>query len=143
MDWLPILLFIHVTSAAIFVGGTVVVAALTARAARATEAEVLSLLGTAEFLGKAVLGPASVGTFLGGIAAMGAERLEPASWLVYGFVGIVVAGAFGGLVLRRFAQRARREPGSEDARRALVLGWAFYALLLVSIVAAMVFKPTL
>ncbi len=134
-------LFLHLAGVLTWVGGGIAVSTLTARLfARGDRAGLFAHLRNTEFVGKAVLMPASVATLVGGIGLMAAEHVEMQPWVGWGFGALVVAAVLGATFARRAAAAVLASGGAEGAGR-LVAWNATILLVLVSAVAAMVFKP--
>ncbi len=142
--------FIHILAAMLWLGGAVTLTVINGRAARAKDLASLGQLARhTEFYGRAVLGPAAGMTLVAGIVTMVAGKLPPTLWIMWGLlmvVGSLVVG--GGLIGRTAGQLARLVAQSPDhprvaalGRRMGILSWV-NILMLVTAVAAMVFKPS-
>jgi uncharacterized membrane protein len=153
MDSLYLLLkLLHVLGAIAWIGGLLTLVVLNARMGREGDAAVLASLGRqSEYLGRTVLGPAMVVTLLAGFGTAGVARIPfTTPWIVWGIVGFVASIVIGVLMVQRAAsalESLARSAGAGDpridaARGRLIALNAVNLLLLVSIVAAMVFKPT-
>jgi uncharacterized membrane protein len=142
-DWL---LFIHILSAIVYLGGAI---AVTAQATGAT-AMPRQFLALADVAGKAI-GAGAVILFLSGVGMV----LESAVWgfsdtfVLIGIGGLLIAGAVEGMVSRKriAAVKATIEEDGPDAaevgqgiRQVMLVNTAVLALL-VFVVWAMVFKP--
>jgi uncharacterized membrane protein len=107
-----VLLFVHVSSAAVWFGGSVMFQVLAGRAARSDDpGRISSLLREAEFLGKRYFGPATGVTFLAGL------------WLVFeggwGFGRVFVLGGLAGVVLSTVLGFTLIEPVAKKVTAAL------------------------
>jgi uncharacterized membrane protein len=148
-----LLKFLHILGAIAWIGGLLTLVVLNARMGREGDAAVVASLGRqSEDLGRSVLGPAMLVTLLAGLGAAGVARFPFSSlWIVWGIVGFISSIIVGVLLVQRAAgelESAAREAGTADPRLAglrsrLIALNAVNLLLLVSIVAAMVFKPSL
>lgn len=148
-----LLKFLHILGAIAWIGGLLMLLVLNARMGREGEATVVAALGRqSEYLGRSVLGPAMLLTLLAGFGTAGVARFPFSSlWIVWGIIGFVASIVVGVLLVQRAAgelESAAREAGPADPRltrlRGRLIGLnAVNLLLLVSVVAAMVFKPTL
>src|SRR2546423_885042 len=126
---------------------------LIARVGRERNRDALSvLLRQAASYGQWVVGPASLIVLLSGLAMVGSARIGFGTfWVVWGFGGVLVHLLFGAFVLRmRGANLARlvSAGGADDgavaaAARGLWQMQLLYLILLASVVAMMVLKPTL
>jgi uncharacterized membrane protein len=152
MDTYRVLKFLHLASVTLWLGGGCSLAFLVLRVARTGDRAALSsLLRQAGLYGRAVVGPASLLTFLSGIGMLITLGISPdALWIRWGFIGILGHIVLGATLLRRATMRLEAlatAGGPSDAidtarRRYGVLN-AAYLLLLLSVVGAMALKPTL
>ncbi len=150
MNVYALLKLVHVVSVIAWLGGALAITLLTWRIARTGDRVGLTaLMRQAAFVGPAVFGPASLLTLLTGIGMVVRERLDHgALWIQWGFAGIVVHFLFGPLVLRRAGIRLGQAVADGDdarfaaARRRVGRLNLIYLVLLLSVVAAMVLKPT-
>jgi uncharacterized membrane protein len=151
MTWYTVLKVVHVLSVIVWIGAVTTVSGITSFLAGARDRVTLAAwLPYATRYGQRVAGPASILVLLSGIAMVIVGGIGfKALWVSLGFAGIIVHIAFGATVLRvqgaRFAALLRA--GGDDAAvvaaaRRMVLGNAIYLLLMASVVAVMVFKPT-
>lgn len=154
MDTAYLLLkFLHVLGAITWIGGLLGLVVLNARMAREGDGATLASLGRqSEFFGRSVLGPAMAVTLLAGFATAGVARFPFSTlWIVWGMVGFVLSIVIGVIAVQRASgnlSEIARTAGPDDprlpsARDRLVTLNVLNLLLLVSIVWAMVFKPTL
>ena len=145
--------FLHVTGAIVWVGGVIMLAVLHARlAAGGAGPGQASLAHISGVLGRTMVGPAAALTLVAGVAAAGIGGSMGALWTTYGFVGILVSMGLGSTAIRRTTtalQSALVVPAVSGAAdldslrsRLTILNLCNVAVLL-SVVAAMVFKPTL
>jgi uncharacterized membrane protein len=145
-----LLKLVHVVSVIAWLGGALAISLLTWRIARAGDRGALAtLMRHAAFVGPAVFGPASLLTLLTGIGMVVGGRVDPSAlWVQWGFAGIVVHFLFGPLVLRRAGIRLGQAVAEGDDVRLAAAGRqvgrlnAIYLVLLLSVVAVMVLKPT-
>lgn len=145
--------FLHVAGAIVWVGGVIMLTALNARLASSGDAGdgQAALARTSGTLGRMLVGPAAVLTLVAGVAAAGIGGSMGAFWTTYGFVGILISMGLGSTVIRRTTntlQIALTEPaaGGTDLstlRTRLTTLNLVNVFVLLSVVAAMVFKPTL
>jgi uncharacterized membrane protein len=144
--------FLHVASVIIWLGGVSTLTVLNVRLARdsADHATQASLAREAAFLGRAVVGPAAGLTLIAGIATAVVGSLDMgALWITWGFAGIIISLALGSTVIRRTTVSLETAlAGSSPADVSTLRGRLttlnlINLLLLLSVVAAMVFKPTL
>lgn len=144
--------FVHVAASIVWVGGMVAIAVLNARLAREGDAAVLgSVARQSAFFGQAVMGPAALTTLLAGIGMVALTGGRVPFWVAWGLVGVFGSMALGATVVRRASQEMAglvRESTGDDprlaaVRRRLAVAGVLNIALLLSTVAAMVFKPTL
>jgi uncharacterized membrane protein len=144
--------FLHVASVIVWLGALSTLTVLNMRLARDSvdHAGQASIAREAAFLGRAVVGPAAGLTLIAGIvtAAVGSLNMG-ALWISWGFAGIILSMALGGTLIRRTTVSLETAlAGSAPAevstlRSRLTTLNLINLLLLLSVVAAMVFKPTL
>jgi uncharacterized membrane protein len=148
-----VLKFLHVLSAIAWIGGVVALTVLTRRIARERNREILSAwLRQATSYGQMIAGPASGIVLLTGAAMVGIAKLGFGTfWVVWGFTGIVLHILLGAVLVRKrtmeLAQIASSNNGDDNsllqAGRKLWIVQLIYVTLMASVVASMVFKPTL
>jgi uncharacterized membrane protein len=145
--------FLHIVSTMVWIGGVFTLIFINARLASSREGAVMRAMGQqSAVFGQVVLGPAAGLTLIAGIvtAILGGIRFDTL-WILWGFAGVLGSALVGGVLIRRTAEELNRRAagGSPDPSglRALQSRLATLnlvnLLLLLSTVAAMVFKPTL
>ncbi len=139
-----VFLFVHLAGVIAWVGGALSVAMLTTRLASRPDTSTLPAgLRDIRFIGATILGTGALLTMIGGFGLMAVLRLSPTLWIGYGLLGIVLSFGLGGTMVRRTSDRVLAAPDDRAAKQRLV-AWNFAMVaLLLSVVAAMVFKPTL
>ena len=150
MNAYALLKLVHVVSVIVWIGGALNKSLLTWRMGRAADrAAYASFARHAAFVGPGIIGPASLVVLLTGIGMIVVADINPgAPWISWGFGGVVVHFLFGPFLLRRAGMRfGQAMTAGDDAQLAVArrrLGWlnVAYLLLLFSVVAAMVVKPT-
>jgi len=146
-------LFFHILGVIAWVGGVFTLIVLNARIAREKEPSAMAALGRqSQFFGRTVIGPAALVTLIAGIVMVDNAGLSFGTlWIAWGLVGIVVTIVLGVTVIRSSGERlgklaATTGPGDAQVaslqRRLRSLNYLMLILLL-SIVFAMVFKPTI
>jgi uncharacterized membrane protein len=145
--------FLHVAAVIVWVGGLIALTVIPARLARQEGAAATAALGRqAAFYGRSVVGPAAVITLVAGIVMVVVGRLGfNELWIAYGFLGIVVSMGLGGGLLSRLGSQLAELGESDDPDTARIAALqarlrtfnAINVLILLSVVWAMVFKPTL
>jgi uncharacterized membrane protein len=146
-----LLKLVHVLSVIAWLGGALNMNLLMWRITRAgDQATLAGLQRHAAVIGPAVLGTASVLTLLTGIGMVVSGRLDPqALWIQWGFAGVIVHFLFGPLLLRRAGIRLGEAVATGDdirvraAQRRVGRLNVTYLVLLLSVVGAMVLKPTI
>lgn len=145
--------FIHVLGAIVWLGAGVTFQILNARLAKANDqAGIAALSSQGEWFGKAVFSTSAVVTLVAGIVTtvigdIGFGQL----WITWGFVGIALSIVFGAVLSQRMATQLEEAVAAEGAssprvaelQRRLGLYGAIDIVILVSVVAAMVWKPGL
>jgi uncharacterized membrane protein len=146
--------FLHQLAAIVWLGGVLAANVLQVRIGRGRDQAVqASLLRQSDFYGRAVIAPATVVVLLTGLLLV--AQMDDASWsdfwVAWGLAGIAVSLALGGTLIRATNAELRRladGPTLDDPRwsalqrRAATL-YGINLVLLLSVVWAMVFKPTL
>ena len=152
-DWYAILKVVHVLSVVVWIGGAIALAGVTTRLLRAGDnATLAAYIPQAGRYGHTMGAPAALLVLVSGIAMVmvGNIGFRPL-WVSWGFVGIAVHFVFGALVLRRrniaLATAAAATPMDAgriaEAGRSLRVATILYLLLMTSVIAVMVFKPSL
>ena len=151
MNWYGVLKVAHVLSAIVWIGGGAAMSILMARLLRSGDRPTLApvipqLARTMQAIG----GPAAGLVLLSGIAMVLVGRMTFKSlWIGVGFGGIILLGAYGGLVMsKRLAALEQAVSSGDDAVLALAGSRARQASMLLlaimgSIVVVMILKPTL
>ena len=145
--------FVHVVAAVVSVGGFFALTVLNARIARAGEPAAAAALGQqSEVFGRTVLGPAMGILLIAGLWMAGQFGIPFTDlWIVWGLVGFVLFILLGVVGLGRTGAelgQVARTAGANDPRvdalrqRMSLLGW-LSLLVLLSVIWAMVLKPTL
>ena len=145
--------FIHIVAAIVWVGAGVTFQILNARLASAKDqAGIAAMASQGEWFGKAVFSTAAVTTLVAGIvtvlASDGAWSFAEL-WISWGFVGIALSIVFGAVLSERMAKQLATtietegldSPGVPALQRRLGLYGAIDLVILLSVVAAMVWKP--
>ncbi len=151
MNWYGVLKVAHVLSAIVWIGGGAALSFLMARLLRsgdrATLAPVIPQLTRTM---QAIAGPAAGLLLVTGIAMVLVGRMTFRSlWIGLGFGGIILLGAYGGLVMsKRLTALEKAVSGGNDvdlARAGSQVRQASTLLLAImaSIVVVMILKPTL
>jgi uncharacterized membrane protein len=150
-----LLKFLHVASVIVWLGSVTTLTMLNARLVResAAGAGQAMLARQSAFLGRAVVGPAAGLTLVAGVAAAVVGGLDMgALWLTWGFLGLIISMALGMTAIRRTTASLETalvgNPGAVPAEVTTLRGRLttlnlINLLVLVSVVAAMVFKPAL
>jgi uncharacterized membrane protein len=145
--------FIHIVAAAIWIGGIFALTVINARIGGAAEPAARAAMGQqSEAFGRTIIGPAMAVVLIAGLWMAGQFGIPFNSlWIVWGLVGFVIFIALGVVALGRTGAELgalARTAGPSDPRvaalqqRISVLSWV-NILVLVSVVWAMVIKPTL
>jgi uncharacterized membrane protein len=148
-------LFLHVLSAIVWIGGSIVLTILAGRVARSSDpARIVAFGADAEFVGKRIFAPASGLLLITGVGATittyGAEGFKKL-FIALGVVGwIAVAGIGGGLIgpLSGRLERLLADSGPSDPDVAKISGRIerlnrLELVLFLLLVADMTFKPGL
>jgi uncharacterized membrane protein len=151
MNWYGVLKVAHVLSAIVWIGGGAALSILMARLLRGVDRAALApvipqLTRTMQAIG----GPAAGLLLLTGVAMVLVGRMTFRSlWIGLGFGGIILLGAYGGLVMsKRLAALEQAVSSGDDAALARAgsrVRQASTLLLAImgSIVVVMILKPTL
>lgn len=145
--------FIHIMGAIVWIGAAVTFQILNARLASARdEAGIAAMSSQGEWFGKAVFSSSAVVTLVAGIVTVlvsdGAWSFGDL-WVTWGFVGIALSIVFGAVLSERTAKELATtvqttgagSPQVAALQRRLGLYGAIDLVVLVSVVAAMVWKP--
>ena len=137
---------LHVACVITWVGSATLINILSARASRSRDAGTfLRFADTADFAGRRVMAPFAALTVVTGVTLAGISRTFT-FWMGYGLTVAVIAAILGGAVLGKIVARVATgaDPDALDrARRQIGRLGVMTAALLYSVVAVMVFKPTL
>jgi uncharacterized membrane protein len=146
--------FLHLLAAIVWLGGVVALNILQLQVGRGPDRAALGpVLRRSDLYGRAVIAPAGVVTLLTGILLVIQDDQVSWSdlWVWWGIAGMVVSLGLGATLIRANNAGLRRltaQPVPDDRqvsagqRRAAVL-YAINLLVLLSVVWAMVFQPTL
>ncbi|MDQ3695162.1 MAG: DUF2269 domain-containing protein [Chloroflexota bacterium] len=148
-----LLKFLHIAAAIVWIGGTFTLAVLNARVGRTGDAAAIAALGRqSEFFGRVAIGPAMAVILIAGLVMVAQGRISFGSvWIIWGLAGVLVSGAISGAGIGRAAAalaELRSNAGPDDPRvialqgRLMTLN-VINLIVLLSVVWAMVFKPTL
>ena len=145
--------FLHIVGSIVWLGAGITFQILNGRLARANDqAGIAALASQGEWFGKVVFSTAAGVTLVAGIvtvlASEGAWSFGDL-WITWGFVGIALSIVFGAVLSERMAKQLAvavetSGPASAqvaDLQRRLGLYGAIDIVVLLSVVAAMVFKP--
>lgn len=146
-----LLKLVHVLSVIIWIGGVTALWTVAMRFGRsANRAGLDMILPMSVRYGQTMAGPASLLVLVTGIAMVIVGRLGSPLWVQFGFIGILVHFVLGATLMRRnWAELGRVAASSplDETRLATVLrrtrltNWV-YLLLMLSVIAVMVLKPT-
>jgi uncharacterized membrane protein len=145
--------FLHQLAAIIWLGGILAVNVLQVRIGRGNDrAAQASLLRQSDLYGRAVIAPAAVVVLLTGLVLVLQDDISFSEfWVVWGLTAVFLSLALGATLIRATNAELRRLATATTAdnprwprlqRRAATL-YGINLLLLLSVVWAMVFKPTL
>jgi uncharacterized membrane protein len=145
--------FLHIAAVIVWIGGIVTLSIINARLAREQDrAALVALSRQSGFYGRAILGPAAGITLITGIVMVVVLGLGFGSlWIIWGLVGIFGSLVLGAALIRRATVElselaptaAPNDPRVIALQRRLATLNTINLLLLLSVVWAMVFKPTL
>jgi hypothetical protein len=151
VDWYTIFKFLHVASAVIWIGGAFVMIMLGAKAMRSkSDTELVGVVLQVAWAGERIYVPASISTLIFGLITAWLGSWFGTLWAILGLVGIAITIGLGILVLtpRAKAVEAGLKSGGitpavlATSREILTIA-KFDAVLLFSIIADMVLKPSL
>jgi uncharacterized membrane protein len=143
-----LLKLLHVVSVVVWIGGVMAVWTIVPRLAQAGVGTALPI--SARY-GQTIAGPASLLVLATGIAMVVVGRIGSPLWVQWGFAGILLHFILGATLIRanfKTLGRVLSESPANDAplgailRRIRVTNW-IYLLLMLSIIAVMVLKPTI
>src|SRR5688572_7380840 len=147
-----ILKFVHIVSIIVWIGGLTMLFALNRRVARLGKPELARALGEQGGpLSMILFMPALVLTVITGIGMVQVGRLGfSQTWILWGIIGTVVSFVVGGVLTggtaRKLGQQLARgeidAAGAAAVQRRLTIFVILNLLVLLSIVWAMVTKPT-
>lgn len=152
MNWYLFLKFLHVLSAAAWIGGMFAAFVLHVKLARAADGPGLEAAARHGIvIGRSVIGPAAGLTLITGGVAMWLGNLGFVFWIVWGLAAMVISMGLGATLARRsleallarLATAGATDPGVEALRRRLSMLQGILLLILISTVWVMVFKPAL
>ena len=145
--------FLHVAAAILWIGGACAISLINFRLARQQQGPALASLAQAsEFYGRLVIGPSVLITLAAGIGMVVTVGLDASAlWLVWGMIGIAGSFVMGVVLTRRLTTQvtalATTAPAGDTRlvalQRRLTMLNALNVILLLSVVWAMVAKPTL
>ncbi len=145
--------FLHISAAIVWIGGAFTLSVINARLAREKDQAALEALSRqSSFFGSVVFGPAAAITLIAGIVMVAVSGFSFGTfWITWGFVGIFGSVLLGGVFTRRVGERLSKLASTAEAidprmarlqKRLSILN-VIDLLVLLSVVWAMVFKPTL
>jgi uncharacterized membrane protein len=145
--------FLHVLSVIVWVGGVLTLNVLAVRVGRGDDRSAQSeVLRLSDRYGRAVLAPAGILTLITGLLLVNEHDVSFGTlWVAWGLVGLFASVILGATLIRATQADLRRlteRPTGDETlrlsrqRRAAIL-YALNVLILLSIVWAMVFKPTI
>lgn len=145
--------FLHQLSAVVWLGGVLAVNVLQVRlGSRQDRAAQASLLRQTDLYGRAVIAPAATVALLTGLVLVAQMDLALSDlWVAWGLAGLLLSLALGATLIRATNAELRRlaaDPGLDTPRwpamqRRVATVYGINLLLLLSVLWAMVFKPTL
>jgi uncharacterized membrane protein len=147
-----ILKFIHVAAAIFWIGGVIAMMIWTVRAGAEKDLQKLATItGYVHFYGQRVVGPSSGLVLLAGIfMVLNAHISFGTLWVTWGLAGIVVHFVMAFAVFRKNAERILELTKAANPDRAAIeqvsdrqkTAVMIYVLIMLSVVFAMVTKPT-
>jgi uncharacterized membrane protein len=145
--------FVHVLAAITWLGGSAAVGGMTALASRMRDRAALrAVIAQGGAYGQRFAAPAMLLVLVTGLVMVGSAHIGFGSlWILWGLAGMVVHFIYGATVVRKAMGEvtslasATDVPDSAvfDATRRLGRFSAVYLVVLASVVAAMVLKPTI
>lgn len=145
------LLFLHIVGVIAWLGGAFTLTVLGLQMARDSSPAVRGSLAQAgEFFGRKVFGPAAGLILVTGVVMVGLTGWRVPAWVIWGLCGLFASGFIGAVLVGRAARALAAlsagggvgTPVMNSLRRRLALFSTLDVLILLSVVAAMVFKPT-
>jgi len=145
--------FLHQLTAIIWLGGVLALNALQMRLARRRDPAVQqSLLHLIDLYGRAVIAPAAIVNLLTGLVLI-AQMDDVAwsdAWVVWGLLGIALSVTLGATLIRTTNADLRRlaaddaldDPRWSSRQRRAAMLYVVNVVSLLSVVWAMIFKPT-
>jgi len=145
--------FLHQLTAIIWLGGVLALNALQMRLARRRDPAVQqSLLHLIDLYGRAVIAPAAIVNLLTGLVLI-AQMDDVAwsdAWVVWGLLGIALSVTLGATLIRTTNADLRRlaaddaldDPRWSSRQRRAAILYVVNVVSLLSVVWAMIFKPT-
>ncbi len=145
--------FLHQLTAIIWLGGVLALNALQMRLARRRDPAVQqSLLHLIDLYGRAVIAPAAIVNLLTGLVLI-AQMDDVAwsdAWVVWGLLGIALSVTLGATLIRATNADLRRlaaddaldDPRWSSRQRRAAILYVVNVVSLLSVVWAMIFKPT-
>ena len=152
MNLYHLLEFVHVAAAMAWIGGALTLGVLSARTFRNEDGAALRILSEqAGFVGRSVLGPSAVVTLVAGISLVHVAGWGLTLWTAWGLAGVVISMFLGARViapahrhLSAVVAASWPDPRALVSARRRVAAWGTLNLVvLLSVVWAMVAKPTL
>ena len=147
-----VLKFLHVLAVITWIGSVAALGMVTARLIRAGDRATLARLSPQTMAyGQRVVGPSAIVVLLTGIAMVIVGRIPwSAFWINWGFAGIIAHFVFGITIMRKrtmaFIDLAGRQGNDAEFAAAgarLRVANLIYVLIMISVIGAMVLKPTL
>ncbi len=143
--------FLHIVSAIIWIGSVITFSLLNFRLSRAGQSQALQALSSvSNFYSRVVVAPAAALTLVAGIATAVQMGVSFSSlWTTWGFIGIflslILGTTFTRITTNKLSQLAMTGDIGQSGimQNRLMLLNMIDVLLLLSVVAAMVFKPVL
>ena len=146
-----VLKLLHLLAVVVWIGGVTALSVVTGRLIVARDRATLgALFPHSMAYGQRMAGPSSILVLITGVWMMIAGKITPhAFWIIWGFLGIIVHFVFGATIMRKrgmaFAKLVST-PGSDEELAAagarLRIANLIYLLIMISVIGAMVLKPT-
>jgi uncharacterized membrane protein len=144
--------YVHIVSAIVWIGGVITLSILQFRIVRSSNAQAVQALSKeSNFYGRAVVGPAAALTLIAGIITATRMGVSFNSlWIIWGFIAIffsfILGTTFTRITTNRLSYLTTTGASSQQVnavQNRLAILSSLDILLLLSAVAAMVFKPVL